>query len=242
MHGWRRLFLLTQNPFQMLLPLLSVPTQTFNQQHTARRGTGDTDHSVLMITCFLLGLGSSSLAEGLKDFPLERGKHIAEVKIHHLGTGEPHSGRGAPSSCQDHCAHLPPLPLQAAFKGPSAAAGSARCPRWSQDQRLRLQQAGRRSRWGLSWGGDTEPPHPDTPQPARSMGQDHVTSTQLPSTTACAPPPLSAWVSASGEPQILQNTGFMQKASPCLLVVPTSRTSMYQKPHPALPAALGGPC
>lgn len=101
----------TQNPFQMLLLLLSFPTQTFNQQNPARRGTGDTNRTVLTITCFLLGLGSSSLAEGLKDFPLEREKHIAELKIHHLGTGKPHSGQGAPSLCQDRCAHLPPLPL-----------------------------------------------------------------------------------------------------------------------------------
>lgn len=113
MRGWRRLLLhtYTQNPFETMLLLLSFPTQTFNQENAARRGTRDTNRTVLMITCFLLGLGSSSSAEGLKDFPLERGKHIAELKIHHLGTGEPHSGEGAPSSCQDRCAHLPPLPL-----------------------------------------------------------------------------------------------------------------------------------
>lgn len=113
MHGWRRFLLCThaQNPFQMVLLLFSFPTQTFNQQNPARRSTRDANHTVLTITCFLLGLGSSTSAEGLKDFPLERGKHIAELKIHHVGTGEPHSGQGAPSSCQDQCTHLSPLPL-----------------------------------------------------------------------------------------------------------------------------------
>lgn len=59
------------------------------------------DIAVLMITCFLLGSGSSSLAEGLREFPLGWGKHMAELKIHHLGTGEAHSGQGPPSSCRD---------------------------------------------------------------------------------------------------------------------------------------------
>lgn len=113
MHGPRRVLLHThtQNPFQMMLLLLSFPTHTFNQQIPARRGTGDTNYSVLMITCFLLGSGFSSSAEGLKDFPLERGKYTVELKIHCLGTEEPHGGQRAPSSCQDGCAHLPPLPL-----------------------------------------------------------------------------------------------------------------------------------
>lgn len=88
------------NPFQRMLLLLSLPTQPFNQQNPAERHHGHYC-AVLMITCFLLGSGSSSSAEGLKEFPLGWGKHVTELKIHCLGTGEPHSGQGAPSSCQN---------------------------------------------------------------------------------------------------------------------------------------------
>lgn len=100
--GWTRLLLC--NPLHPL-PEDAAPPQP---PHTALQATnpsreGHHGHycAVLMITCFLLGSGSSSSAEGLKEFPLGWGKHMAELKIYCLGTGEAHSAKGPPSSCQD---------------------------------------------------------------------------------------------------------------------------------------------
>lgn len=217
----------------LLLP--SFPTQTFTQQTPARRGTGDANGTVLTITCFLLGLGSSSSGEGLKDFPLERGKRIAELKIHHLGTGEPHSGQGAPSSCQQHSVHLPPylskppsrfhlrLPARRDVPGGARTSGSG-CSRLGEE---------------ASGGSAGEVTLSHRTPPVRATGQDHVTSTWLPSTAACAPPPPSARVLASGEPRICKILGLCRKQPPSP-GGPTSRSPTYQKLHPAQPAALGG--
>lgn len=76
--GWTRLLLCEPLPEDAAPP--QPPHTALQAQNPAQRGTMDI--AVLMITCFLLGSASSSSAEGLKEFPLGSGKHMAELKIH----------------------------------------------------------------------------------------------------------------------------------------------------------------
>jgi len=89
--------------------------------------------------------------------------------------------------------------------------------------------------WRRSWRGLRGPQHPDTPRPARATGQDPSTSAQ----PRCAHPPVGLSFCKWGATDV-QNTGLMQKAAAvCWWVPPQDPTN--PAPHPAPPAASGGP-
>lgn len=75
---------------------------------------------------------------------------------------------------------------------------------------------------------------PRPPQPARAMGQDHITSTRLLSTAACTHPPPVCACFCKQRATDLQNTGFVQKAAAVSWWVPPPKTA----PSPA--CSLGG--